>query len=117
VSGTVARAGGGPIAGARVRVQACLGDPVLTDAGGGFTIAVPASAAVVAAAAADGHYNGCWKAGGAECATVGPGASGLAITLDPLPTDDDPAHVFREPETCKFCHPDIYDQWSKSVMR
>jgi hypothetical protein len=115
VSGTVSSAGGGPIAGARVRVQACLGAPVVTDAAGAFTIAVPAGSVVVAAAA-DEHYNGCWKGGQGDCVPVASGASGLAIMLDPLPTDDDPAHVFRAPETCKVCHPDIYDQWTKSSM-
>src|SRR5262245_46513709 len=79
VSGTVT-SGGSPIAGARVRVRGCLGDPVLTDAAGGFTVAVPASASVVTAAA-DGHYNECWKAATSECVGVGAGTSGLAIAL------------------------------------
>jgi len=115
VTGTVRAMGGGPLAGARVRVQACLGAPAITDAAGVFTLAVPAGPAVVAAAA-DGHYIGCWKNGGSECAGVAPGASALDIVLDPLPTDDDPAHVFRAPEECKTCHEEIYEQWSRSTM-
>jgi hypothetical protein len=115
VAGTVTAAGGGPIAGARVRVQGCLGEPVTTDAAGAFTLAVPAATSVVAAAAV-GHYIGCWKDGTSECAAVAAGASGLAIVLDPLPADDDPAHVFRAPETCKPCHEEIYEQWSRSTM-
>ncbi len=114
VSGTVSGTGG-PLAGARVLVQGCLGDPVLTDAAGHFTVAVPATAPVVAAAA-DGYYNGCWKGGTSDCVAVSAGASGLAIGLEPLPTDDDPAHVFRAPEDCKVCHEEIYDQWSRSAM-
>ena len=114
VSGTVSGTGG-PLAGARVLVQGCLGEPVLTDAAGAFTIAVPAAPSVIAAAAV-GHYNGCWKAGTSECVGVNAGATGLAITLDPLPADDDPAYAFRSPETCKPCHGEIYDQWSRSTM-
>jgi hypothetical protein len=114
VSGTVGGTGG-PLAGARVRVQGCLGEPVLTDAAGAFTIAVPAAPSVVAAAAA-GHYNGCWKGGTSDCVGVNAGASGLAITLDPLPADDDPAYTFRAPVECKVCHEEIYEQWSRSSM-
>lgn len=114
VSGTVSGTGG-PLAGARVLVRGCLGAPVLTDASGHFTIAVPAAASVVAAAA-DGYYNGCWKGGTSDCVAVSAGASGLAIALDPGPTDDDPAYVFRAPEDCKVCHAEIYDQWSRSSM-
>ena len=115
VSGTVTAQGGGPIAGARVRVQTCLGAPVLTDATGAFTIAVPAAPAIIAAAA-DGRYIGCWKGGTSECVAVGAGASALAITLESLPADDDPAYVFRPAEDCKPCHGEIYEQWSRSTM-
>ena len=108
VSGTVSGPGG-PIAGARVRVQGCLGAAVTTDATGAFSLPVPTSGGVVAAAA-DGHYIGCWKGNTGECATAAPGASGLAIALDALPTDDDPAHVFRPAEDCKPCHEAIYEQ-------
>jgi len=115
VTGTVSSHGGGPIAGAEVRVQSCLGPPATTDAAGTFTLSVPAGSSIVAAAA-DGYYIGCWKAGTGSCAGTAPGASGLAIVLDPIPTDDDPAFVFRDPEVCKSCHPDVYDQWSRSTM-
>jgi hypothetical protein len=114
VSGTVTATGGGAIAGARVRVQTCLGEPIVTDLSGAFTIAVPAGAIV--AAAADGYYNGCWKAASTDCVVAAPGASGLTIALDPLPADDDPAHVFRPPVTCKACHQEIYEQWTHSAM-
>jgi hypothetical protein len=116
VTGHVTATGGGPLAGARVRVQTCLGDPVLTDAAGAFTLAVPAGGASVVTAAADGHYIGCWLGGTSECVGVAAGASGIAIVLEPLPTDDDPAHVFRDPESCKTCHDTIYAQWSRSAM-
>jgi hypothetical protein len=114
VSGTVSGTGGA-VAGARVRVQGCLGEPTLTDGAGHFTIAVPSTASVIAAAA-PGYYIGCWKNGTSDCAGVNAGAAGLAISLEALPTDDDPAHVFRPAEDCKTCHEEIYDQWSRSTM-
>ncbi|MGH7893924.1 MAG: hypothetical protein ACREQL_04600 [Candidatus Binatia bacterium] len=115
VTGTVTSMGGGPLAGVRVRVQTCLGAPVTTDAAGTFTLAVPGGASVVTAAA-DGYYIGCWKGGTSECVGVAAGSSGVAIVLEPLPTDDDPAHVYRDPESCKTCHEEIYAQWSRSTM-
>ena len=115
VSGTVLGAGAAPLAGAHVRVQGCLGAPAVTDASGAFTLAVPSTPSIVAAAA-DGYYIGCWRNGTSECMPASTGATGLAITLEALPTDDDPAHVFRDPETCKQCHQEIYDQWSRSTM-
>jgi hypothetical protein len=116
VSGVVMAMGGGPIAGALVRVQGCLGDPVVTDAGGGFTVTVPAGPVVIAAAAA-GHYNGCYQpTGSGNCGTSTAGDAGLAIALEPLPTDDDPAYAFRSPGACQVCHGELYDQWSRATM-
>src|SRR5262249_28043273 len=54
VTGHVTRAGGGAVAGARVRVQTCLGDPVLTDAAGAFTLPVPAGPRSIATPRAGG---------------------------------------------------------------
>ena len=93
ISGSVTDAVGTPLAAARVRVQGCLGDPVVTDAAGNFTLAAPAGAQIVTASA-PGYFNGCWNAGGDACAPVGTDASGLVIRLDPLPQSDDPAFVF-----------------------
>lgn len=116
VSGTVAAAGGGSLSNARVRVQGCLGAPVLTDVAGTFTVAVPAGAVVVAAAA-EGFFNGCVKPpAAAGCATVTAGATGLTIALDPVPAVDDPTYVYRPPTTCQECHPDVFDQWNRSTM-
>ena len=115
VSGTVIAQGGGPLAGARVRVQGCVGDPVLTAADGGFTLPVPAGAVVVAAAQ-QGYYTGCALGTVPNCATHTAGDSGLTIGLDPLPADDDPAHVFRDPEACRECHLDVFQQWDTSTM-
>ena len=112
VSGTVA-GGGAPLAGARVRVQGCLGEPVLTDAGGAFTLAVPAGDVIVTAAA-DGYFIGCAGTGAGSCSPVQAGATGLAITLDALATDD-PSYGFREPTNCLPCHQDIVDQWGRST--
>jgi len=117
VSGTVSAAGGGPIAGARVRVQDCLGAPAVTDANGAFTVAVPAGAVVVASAAS-GFFNGCYKQSPAspDCDTVTAGATALAIALDPLPAVDDPTYVYRDPASCQECHGDVVDQWNRSTM-
>ena len=116
VSGTVRDADGSSIAGASVRVQGCLGAPQLTDATGAFTVQVPAGSPVIAAAAA-GHYDGCWQPPGSQgCGAVAPGASDLAISLDPLPADDDPAYAFQDPSACQTCHADVVDQWNRSTM-
>src|SRR5262245_53818953 len=57
VTGAVRSADGGPVAGARVRVQACPGDPVRTDGAGKFALPVPAGTHVVTAGA-EGFHNG-----------------------------------------------------------
>src|SRR5262249_9710978 len=112
--GTVVDATAAPLAGAHVRVQGCLGGPVVTDATGTFTLPVPAGPVVVAAAA-DGYYNGCVGAANGICAAVAPGSTALRIVLHALPAGDACAHVFRSPETCQACHADIYQQWSSST--
>src|SRR5262249_26728074 len=84
VSGTVIAQGGGPLAGARVRVQGCVGDPVLTAADGSFTLPVPAGAVVVAAAQ-QGYFTGCALGTPPNCATHTAGDTGLPIALHPLP--------------------------------
>jgi hypothetical protein len=114
VSGLVRTAAGRPVVGARVRMQACPGDPVLTESDGRFELPLPAGTHVVTAGA-EGFHNGCWQgiANGA-CVPVAAGAAGLAIVLEPLPADDDPHYVFADPLTCKRCHPTIYEQWSRS---
>lgn len=115
VSGTVMAAGGGPLAGATVRVQGCLGDPVTVDAAGAFTLSVPSGPQAITASAA-GYYIGCWKGVSTDCSGASAGDHDLVVTLDPLPADDDPAHVFRNPEACRECHSAIYEQWSRSSM-
>ncbi len=117
VSGTVSAAGGGPISGARVRVQDCLGAPAITDPLGAFTIAVPAGPVVIASAAS-GFFNGCWKQqpSSPDCDTVTAGAGGLAIALDPIAAVDDPSYVYRDPAACQECHGDIVEQWNRSTM-
>jgi hypothetical protein len=116
VTGRVTAAGGSPLAGARVRVQSCIGAPVVTDVAGQFTLPVPAGAVAVTAAA-DGFYVGCWTPpGGSECGTVIAGATDREIVLDPLPADDDPAYVFRQSIDCVACHPDHVEQWNRSTM-
>jgi len=115
VSGTVVdTAGGAPLPGARVRVQGCLGEPAPTDAAGSFTLAVPAGPVVIAAAA-DGHFVGCWKSDGGDCTPVQAGTSDLRIALDAIAAVDDPGYAFRDPATCAPCHQDIVDQWSRST--
>lgn len=113
VTGIVQTGGGTPLPGARVRVQTCLGDPILTDVAGRFTIAVPAGPQVIAAAL-DGYYIGCPSAQpGGACERVAAGAD-VVIALDPLPGPDDPSYVFRDPVACQSCHAEIYAQWSQS---
>ncbi len=115
VSGTVVRAGDDtPVAGARVRVQGCLGGAATTDATGAFTLPVPAGTMVVAAVA-DGHFVGCWRSTAGECTPVGAGATDLRIRLEAITASDDPAYTFRDPSTCAPCHQDIVDQWSRST--
>jgi hypothetical protein len=116
VTGTVTATGGTPLPGARVRVQGCTGDPVLTDANGAFALPVPVGDVVLTAAAA-GYYNGCWlPPAGSECGTVTAGETGRDVQLDPLPNDDDPAYVFRPASTCQVCHPDHVAQWEQATM-
>jgi len=115
VTGTVTD-GGSPLAGARVRVRTCLGEPVLTDAGGAFSLPVPAGSSAITAAA-PGFYIGCWRSGVATaCTPVVAGTNDLSIVLDRLPDDDDPAYQFRSPETCLPCHEQHYDDWNASTM-
>jgi len=115
VTGTVV-ADGAPVPDARLRVQTCLGDPVLTAADGTFSLPVPAGPVIVTAVAA-GYYVGCWRTGGiGDCAKVEAGASDLTITLDPLPSDDDPAYVYQDPEACRSCHEEHWQQWNASTM-
>jgi Carboxypeptidase regulatory-like domain len=116
VAGTVQSADGSPLGGARVRVQGCLGEPTTTDAAGGFVVPVPAGASVIAASA-PGYYIGCPIAvRGGDCIAAQAGDAAVVIRLDPLPTDDDPAHVFHDPADCRVCHQDVYDQWNASTM-
>ena len=115
ITGRVEARDGTLLGGARVRVQTCLGGAVVTDAGGRFSLPVPAGEHVVTAAAA-GYYNGCAApVDGADCGRVTAGRGGLVVTLDPLPHDDDPFYVFQSPETCETCHAAIYEQWSRST--
>ena len=114
VSGAVQTADGNPVAGARVRVQACLGDPISTRSDGSFDLTVPAGTHVITAGA-EGFGNGCWRGiAGGDCVPAAAGAAGLVIVLDQLPADDDPHAVFADPLTCKTCHPTIYEQWRRS---
>jgi hypothetical protein len=111
VSGTV-RDNSGPLAGARVRVQA-QPDSTFTDGEGRFTLSPPAREAAPLTVAA-------WKEG----YLIGGGewrGAPLEILLRPLPEVDNPDYAWVDPtpdpagiHNCGNCHEEIFREWSSS---
>lgn len=101
-----ATASGDPVAGARVSVRG--GATTTSDADGAFMLPAADGTAVTVVAAHAGYFNN-WVV------TTGPQAA-LALALDAVPADDDPAYTFTSPETCAVCHPEQYSDWSGSPM-
>jgi hypothetical protein len=100
---------GGPLAGARVRLQA-TGTVAVTDAGGRFRLP-HADPARHVTAWKDGFLIGGMRAG----------VSPLTLRLAPLPDDDHPEYrwIDSAPDpagshNCANCHADIYREWSAS---
>jgi hypothetical protein len=102
----------GPVAGARVRVQA-VSSFTLTDARGRFALPAPSKGDAPAriAAAKDGYV-----IGGADW-NGGP----LRIKLDTLPEHDNSAYAWVDPtpggpghHNCGDCHEEIYREWKSS---
>jgi hypothetical protein len=108
LSGTVHN--GGPVAGACVRFKGTSVSAV-TDAGGSFRLPPrPAGASYVTAS-----HEGYVIAGEAA------GATPLALTLTPLPREDNENYHWvspvpgEGPQNCGSCHPEIYREWSASA--
>src|SRR5262249_56494048 len=109
VTGVVQTVGGTPLPGAHVRVQTCLGDPVVSDVAGHFSLPVPAGQQAIAAAL-DGYFIGCpTSQPGGACQLVTAGAD-IVIRLDLLPGPDDPSYVFCDPAAGHGCHRGLYEQ-------
>lgn len=106
VSGTVVDQGA-PVPFALVRWQARPYETI-ADLTGAFSLPGVAGVDVVVVAAAKGFFNG-----GVVVTTP---ASAIQITLDPVPSADDPNYDFVIPDQCAVCHSDQFDQWSISRM-
>lgn len=108
ITGTVTNAnGGGPIPGAMVTWQA-QGVRATADELGAFVISVPTTAGVKIVGAAKGFFN--------TAVVVDAPATGVVITLSPVPQDDDPTYELADPTMCAFCHPNQYAEWLDSPM-
>jgi hypothetical protein len=108
VSGIVVdKAGGAPIEGARVSVQAS-GVFTTTGPNGAFVLVAAAGGEVVVVGARKGYFN--------ASARAAPPASDVRIVLEIVPQDDDPSYEHVDPVTCASCHPDQAEQWSGSPM-
>lgn len=113
ISGFVRDENDQPIAMARVRIQTVVGEPVLTDASGFFTIPyneggfVKVTAAVVYDLDNDVQY---LTAG----VTVLNGATDVEIVLPTIPTDENTSYFPIKavaPGGCADCHSRQYDEW------
>lgn len=108
ISGTVTEAGSGvPVAGARVSLQATV-EQDTTASDGTFDLPGATGATLRIVAAKKGYYNG---------STVVSSPANVAISLTPVPADDDPSYTFIAPTSCAACHPDQHAQWNESPMQ
>lgn len=108
VSGTVRDAATrDPIAGAMITWQA-QDVRTIADQSGLFTLQVPPLADIKIVGAAKGYFN--------QPLIVNSPATGLILTLTPVPQDDDPTYNLMSPETCALCHPNQYNEWIGSPM-
>ncbi len=109
VSGVVKdKQSGLPIADARVKVQAKAVETT-TDASGAFSLPSASGTGLIIVGAKKGFYN--------EGVSADAPATGLNIELTAVDMTVDPTADFTLPETCATCHPQQYEQWSKSPMK
>ncbi len=109
VSGVVKdKVSGVPIADARVKVQA-KNIETTTDATGAFSLPSASGTGLIVVGAKKGFYN--------EGVSADAPATGLNIELTAVDMTIDPTANFTYPESCATCHPQQYDQWSKSPMK
>ncbi len=100
----------GPVAGARVRVRATDNLTFTDDLGRFWLGGVTAGQASEVTAWADGYY--------ITSTVVTPSISGVALTLRPYHTSDNPQYAWTDPSpgassgSCGNCHPMILPQWS-----
>jgi len=103
-----------PVAGARVRVQATTGAPVLTDAKGMFTLTdTPAGSSVITAVTTYEVTRAINYITGSVAAEDG---DEVLISMRPLPADDLPS--LYEPGSsfnCVACHADQHAEWQQST--
>jgi len=97
-----------PLEGVRVSLRAS-GDFVTTGANGRFSLPDAHGFLLVVTAAHVGYYTG------TTTITTTP-VLNREIALEPVPQDDNPDYVFKDPTTCSLCHIVQLEQWSRSPM-
>ncbi|MEM7168372.1 MAG: carboxypeptidase regulatory-like domain-containing protein [Planctomycetota bacterium] len=95
-----------PVAAAVVRLQA-TNTATLTSPSGAYSLPGLSGTQLVVVAAKKGYYN-------SAVTVTTPLATDILLT--PVPADDDPTYVFRQPWQCTFCHPDQVSEWTNSPM-
>ena len=108
VSGTVLESGSGdPLEDALVTLQA-TGTRVVSDADGYFEFPDLSGSALVLVAAKKGFFHG--------SITVDAPLTGVEISMDAVPQDDDADYTFLNPVLCGFCHATQKEEWDASRM-
>ena len=98
-----------PLEGAWVSAQG-LFNRTQTAADGSFTLDLPpAASGITLVGAAKGYYS--------HSITTGSPATGLSISLAPVPQENSPAYTLLEPDSCaSFCHTEQLAQWQNTPM-
>ncbi len=98
-----------PLEGAWVSAQG-LFNRTQTAADGSFTLDLPpAASGITLVGAAKGYYS--------HSITTGSPATGLSISLAPVPQENNPAYTLLEPDSCaSFCHTEQLAQWQNTPM-